>query len=348
MTFDRATSVAFPRVGRRPFVRDLLSQSAFAIISLAVFGAGCACFIASRDDAAPAVSPAPLVKVAHATASLKTVALDNAILAENYLAGRARYLFAQSAPLRANFRPSVVDAPPAAVPAAPVTPLAAVEAMGPPMPTDMMVARADVPVPAPRPREFSLLSRMLGARQTTPTATPAPAAPTETKGIFDRLFGRSSEPTGPALAYANPQDGVTGKPQMNDAAPLSTYDRSATAIYDISAKVVHLPDGTRLEAHSGLGEMLDDPRNVHVRMRGATPPAVYDLTMREALFHGVQAIRLTPVNSKVFGRAGLLAHTFMLGPNGDSNGCVSFRNYDAFLQAFQAGRIKRLEVVARL
>jgi hypothetical protein len=28
---------------------------------------------------------------------------------------------------------------------------------------------------------------------------------------------------------------------------------------------------------------------------------------------------------KVFGRAGLLAHSFMLGPNGDSNGCVSFK-----------------------
>jgi hypothetical protein len=35
----------------------------------------------------------------------------------------------------------------------------------------------------------------------------------------------------------------------------------------------------------------------------------------------------------------------MLGPDGDSNGCVSFRNYDAFLQAFQSGRVKRLAVV---
>ena len=62
----------------------------------------------------------------------------------------------------------------------------------------------------------------------------------------------------------------------------------------------------------------------------------------------MQAIRLTPINSLVHGRVGLLAHTYMLGPNGDSNGCVSFRNYDAFLQAFLRGNVKRLTVVARL
>jgi hypothetical protein len=38
----------------------------------------------------------------------------------------------------------------------------------------------------------------------------------------------------------------------------------------------------------------------------------------------------------------------MLGPNGDSNGCVSFRDYNAFLQAYRNGEIKRLAVVARL
>jgi hypothetical protein len=38
----------------------------------------------------------------------------------------------------------------------------------------------------------------------------------------------------------------------------------------------------------------------------------------------------------------------MLGPNGDSNGCVSFRDYDAFLQAYLNRRIKRLAVVTRL
>jgi len=122
-----------------------------------------------------------------------------------------------------------------------------------------------------------------------------------------------------------------------------------TAIYDISARTVYLPDGRTLEAHSGLGRKMDDPRFVHVRMQGATPPNVYDLRLREALFHGVQAIRLTPVNgSKMFGRDGMLAHSYLLGPNGQSHGCVSFRNYQAFLQAFLKGEVKRLVVVARL
>jgi hypothetical protein len=83
-------------------------------------------------------------------------------------------------------------------------------------------------------------------------------------------------------------------------------------------------------------------------MRGATPPATYELKLRESLFHGVRALRLTPIDSNVYGRDGLLAHTYMLGPRGDSNGCVSFRNYDAFLQAFLRGDVKRLAVVAKL
>ena len=48
------------------------------------------------------------------------------------------------------------------------------------------------------------------------------------------------------------------------------------------------------------------------------------------------------------GRSGLLAHSYMLGPNGDSNGCVSIKNYDRFLQAFDNGEISRLVVVPSL
>ncbi len=36
----------------------------------------------------------------------------------------------------------------------------------------------------------------------------------------------------------------------------------------------------------------------------------------------------------------------MLGPNGDSNGCVLVKDYDAFLRAYENGQIKRLMVVA--
>jgi hypothetical protein len=127
------------------------------------------------------------------------------------------------------------------------------------------------------------------------------------------------------------------------------YDRS-TAVYDISAKTVYLPDGTRLEAHSGLGSNLDDPRSSRIRMRGVTPPHIYDLKPREALFHGVPALRLTPIGgeSAIYGRDGLLAHTFMLGPNGDSNGCVSFKDYYAFLDAYRNKGIRKLAVLARV
>ncbi len=131
-------------------------------------------------------------------------------------------------------------------------------------------------------------------------------------------------------------------------APVSGYDHY-TAVYDISARVVYLPDGTRLEAHSGLGQALDNPRFVAERAVGPTPPHVYELTLREGSFHGVQAIRLNPVGEGgIYGRAGLLAHPFMLGPNGDSNGCVSFRNYEAFLRAYENGQIKKLAVVAKI
>ena len=126
-------------------------------------------------------------------------------------------------------------------------------------------------------------------------------------------------------------------------------DDGRTAIYDITARTVYLPSGRRFEAHSGFGAMMDNPRHVHVRMKGATPPNVYALTLRERLFHGVRAIRLNPINdSRMYGRAGILAHTYMLGANGQSNGCVSFNDYDEFLNAYLRGEITRLAVVERL
>jgi hypothetical protein len=159
--------------------------------------------------------------------------------------------------------------------------------------------------------------------------------------IFQKLFG--NQPSTVSLAYAASDDG--GLYGEQNATP-GRYDRW-TAVYDISAHTVYLPDGTKLEAHSGRGDRLDDPSHVDERNRGATPPDIYDLELREAPFHGVQALRLIPVDTtKVFGRSGLLAHTYMLGPNGDSFGCVSFRNYDAFLRAYLHHEIKRLVVVA--
>ena len=122
-----------------------------------------------------------------------------------------------------------------------------------------------------------------------------------------------------------------------------------TAIYDIAARAVYLPGGARLEAHSGLGDHMDDPRAVNLKGRGPTPPNVYNLVLREAPFHGVRAIRLVPVDEdKMFGRDGMLAHTYMLGANGESNGCVSFSDYQAFLDAYLKGEFDRLVVVEHL
>jgi hypothetical protein len=85
-------------------------------------------------------------------------------------------------------------------------------------------------------------------------------------------------------------------------------------------------------------------------MHGVTPPHVYELKLRESLFHGVPALRLNPIGGEdaIYGRVGLLAHTYMLGPNGDSNGCVSFKDYNAFLNAYRNQGIKKLAVVVKI
>jgi hypothetical protein len=176
-------------------------------------------------------------------------------------------------------------------------------------------------------------------------------ASNEKHSISEKLWGKQPS-HGPLLAYASADASVTGSlgdsqnPALGGSAP---YDRS-TAVYDISAHTVYLPDGTKLEAHSGLGSELDDPHSARIRMRGVTPPHVYELKPREALFHGVPALRLNPIggDEAIYGRSGLLAHTYMLGPNGDSNGCVSFKDYNAFLNAYRNQGIKRLAVVARV
>jgi type VI secretion system (T6SS) effector TldE1-like protein len=141
-----------------------------------------------------------------------------------------------------------------------------------------------------------------------------------------------------ATKDATPKDG-----------PLSGVDLTRTAIYDIAAHVVYLPNGQRLEAHSGLAEHMDDLGAVNLRSLGPTPPGLYELTMRESRFHGIDAIRLNPVDStRMYGRAGILAHPYMLGPNGQSNGCVSLKDYPEFLAAFRRGEFNRIMVVERL
>jgi hypothetical protein len=230
---------------------------------------------------------------------------------------------------------------PAAAPEV-AAPLPALVAMAPPlldspsqtMESDQLSAIEPPVQPDASPQESLEATPPLGsttivrpppwARDTAPPVIPAPLPP--------RRPLESAPPS--ALAPAPFKPG-------------QTYDQ-LTAVYDISAHTVYLPNGTKLEAHSGLGDRIDDPRFVDERDRGATPPGVYQLTLRESLFHGVQALRLNPIGGGfTFNRVGLLAHPYMLGPNGDSNGCVSFKAYDAFLHAFASGEVKHLAVVAQ-
>lgn len=148
------------------------------------------------------------------------------------------------------------------------------------------------------------------------------------------------------LASLTLGDGLFSE-KKKDLAALG-YD-NLTAVYDISARAVYLPNGSKLEAHSGLGPLMDDLGHVNERNAGATPPNIYDLKPREKLFHGVPALRMTPVGeNETYGRAGLLVHSYMLGPNGYFNGCVSIKEYDTFLAAYRNGEVKRLIVVPNL
>jgi hypothetical protein len=194
--------------------------------------------------------------------------------------------------------------------------------------TDTRTANADVPLPSRKPPARSeprapQVATTAPADDDKAAASESTAAAAGQFNFFAKLFGFVNRAPTELLA-SNPQ----------------------TAVYDIKHHVVYLPNGEKLEAHSGLGQWLDDPSSIDRKSKGPTPPNVYALSMREKLFHGVEAIRLTPVgDGKMYGRDGMLAHTYMLGPNGQSNGCVSFKDYPRFLQAFKNGEVKRMIVM---
>jgi hypothetical protein len=185
----------------------------------------------------------------------------------------------------------------------------------------------DVPLPTWRPKW----------EKPAPAARPEPAP---------------SHSSNTMMAYARPDDGedtgpLSGLAKLFERKPRLPGAGSGVAVYDIRNAVVYMPNGDKLEAHSGLGHMVDKPRFASVKMRGPTPPNTYKLVLRERRFHGVEAIRLLPVDGKKkFGRDGLLAHTYMLrGGLAQSNGCVVFKDYKRFLKAFKRGKITRLVVV---
>ncbi|MCK4205144.1 DUF2778 domain-containing protein [Brucella pituitosa] len=196
---------------------------------------------------------------------------------------------------------------------------------------DIQIARAPIendtdsflPDEVPFPGQKPIIDKPTIAKpekqEKTQLAYAPPSGQTENiqRGLFGRLFGQAA--------------------------------RNKTAIYDISAATVYLPSGEKLEAHSGMGHMRDNPRYVDQKMRGATPPSTYKLRMRESLFHGVEAVRLLPADGRnPYNRDGLLAHTYMLRRAGDSNGCVVFKDYKRFLNAFKRGEFDKMIVVTSM
>ena len=197
---------------------------------------------------------------------------------------------------------------------------------------------AAVPLPRSRPAEANLQARADG-----PFIPPVPLVQSDNRTLFQKLV--DMVPGRIRLASLEPNGGLGGSAPNLGALGFD----NVTAVYDISARTVFMPDGSKLEAHSGMGSLMDNPAHVDKPMVGATPPTVYDLKPREKLFHGVAALRMTPVDSNAtLGRVGLLVHSYMLGPNGDSNGCVSVKDYDKFLRAYQNGEVRRLVVVPNL
>lgn len=193
----------------------------------------------------------------------------------------------------------------------------------------------DVPLPSTRPE--TRVAKAVEPEKTIPMRAQREPAPREAPKIL--------------LSYARPNNPLDTDESPSLFGKRSTLPSRASkiAVYDITAGVVHMPDGRKLKASSGRGEYRDNPKFVHVRNRGSTPPNVYSLRMREARFHGIEAIRMTPANEKMmFGRDGMLTHSYLLRRRGDSSGCVVFADYNQFLNAFKRGEVKTLIVVPKL
>src|ERR1700748_2800416 len=171
-------------------------------------------------------------------------------------------------------------------------------------------------VPAAPPRTAEAKPSKLRDMAQRAKAAVMSIASNEKPSMVEKLWGK--EPSHSLLAYASADaSAITGSigreqnPAMGGSAP---YDRD-TAVYDITAHTVYLPDGSKLETHFGLGDNMDDPASQQIRIRG------------------VPRRRPPPV---------------MLGSAGASNGCVSFRDYNAFLNAYRNQGIRKLAVVARV
>ncbi|WP_378949878.1 tlde1 domain-containing protein [Mesorhizobium sp. ANAO-SY3R2] len=191
---------------------------------------------------------------------------------------------------------------------------------------------SQAPVPQSRPRD---------AQAGTPTPEAEQADEREAPKQQTLAYARPDAPT-----ESKPNNGL-GRSLRNLFGGGAAKNSNGVAVYDISAAKVYMPDGSVLEAHSGIGKMADNPRYTHVKMNGPTPAHTYNLRMRESRFHGVEAIRMLPVDGKnKFGRDGFLTHSYLLrGGREESHGCVAFADYPRFLAAFKQGKVRQIVVV---
>jgi len=207
----------------------------------------------------------------------------------------------------------------------------------------------DGPVLQHRPRRLDQPRKPLSEVQPPELRPVQPAA--VPRQVEPRKADEREKPKPQRSAYArpnNPVDSGAGIGQsLRSLFGGGPKAGNGVAVYDISAAKVYMPDGSVLEAHSGIGKMADNPRYTNVRMNGPTPPHTYNLKLRERRFHGVEAIRMLPVDGKnKHGRDGFLAHSYLLrGNRAESHGCVAFKDYNRFLTAFKRGKVRQLVVV---
>ena len=198
----------------------------------------------------------------------------------------------------------------------------------PPSPDRQVAQMARLPVPRPadagpaagpaKNTACSLIREMTQSAKARPCWRPSRKR--ETHDLRQAVWQLKS--SGATLAYASADASATGTIDRPKTAPgrigaLRSVDRGL-AIF----RAVRLicPDGTKLEAHSGLGSKLDDPK--FVARQDVSPDAAARL--RPGAAGGAVpwrsgALRLIPVggDEAIYGRSGLLAHTYMPGPNGD-------------------------------
>ncbi|MBV8428365.1 MAG: DUF2778 domain-containing protein [Hyphomicrobiales bacterium] len=348
-----------------------------AALVVSVISASCALFASLTSTTGPAASPSVRIgekpnvlasagafplqprKPVASRMSIEGSAPETPAIAEPATPLNATPSLTTATPRNATLK--VATTTPSAVLPAEAAPLRSITAtLDAPLPPSGTGSRL-VPLPPRRPMDTV-------ATTTASAEAPAFSQPAQNKEAAHPLASDAKPRAG-----ATPETVVTSAPAQDDRNPLqklfSAFSQATssafaartegqgalaglggrTALYDIEAHTVYLPSGEKLEAHSGLGNRFDDPRYVSEKNRGATPPNVYDLELRRDLFHGVPALRMNPTGSgNMFGRNGILAHSYMLGPRGDSNGCVSFRDYPKFLRAFQSGEISKIAVVTHV